>query len=154
MFGYYRNKFGSYVTVTKEGIDASGVVTLDAALTVGQRYTIRMNKLIADKSVNSILVAKLNTTATFEINLPDVVQLSNPPLSGNFRVKCVNLNDEVSFTNDIGVGSSAGTVKNRIMNDCHMMYDKIEVTDTWYSGYKANGMQFQIRFLGTNSNPG
>jgi hypothetical protein len=52
-------------------------------------YDIKIDRLITGTSVSSITVAKLSTKSDIKIELPDKVQLSGPPLSGKYKIKCV-----------------------------------------------------------------
>jgi hypothetical protein len=87
--------------------------------------------------------------------LPPQVQESLPPLRGYYRIKCVTPNNQASFTKNINWNDSWHTVQHRINNDCFQMNEKVSVTDlTNKFRYKDNGIHMQIRFKGTNQDPG
>lgn len=83
-----------------------------------------------------------------------MVQTSAAPLSGKYRVRCVDSQGNVSYSEEISTRNGANTVKWRIMNNCTGLYDKIDVQDAGEYGYSANGRSYFIRFVGLNEDPG
>jgi hypothetical protein len=80
--------------------------------------------------------------------------VSAAPLTGYYRVKCVDPEGFASYSNDINLGWGASAVENSIMNGCDRMYDLIKVFDTVDYPYSNMGRAFLIRFIGINAKPG
>jgi hypothetical protein len=59
-------------------------------------------KSIAGPSTTKITVTRVSTTSTITIGLPSDVQLSNPPLSGSFRIKCL-LEDGITYNYTVDI---------------------------------------------------
>ena len=77
------------------------------------------------------------------------VQLSDPPLSGKYYLKCADTTGTFYATNDIDITSDANRVKSLLENDCSFLKDKISVrqlTDT-HSSNKM-GVEFEVHFHG------
>ena len=53
-------------------------------------YIIEVDKMIKGTSASSIIFNKLQSKSTVKIELPSDVQTSGTPLSGKFKVKCIN----------------------------------------------------------------
>lgn len=104
-------------------------MTTDAAVATKYEYLVTVRKMINGVSTNSITFAKLLSTATVTIELPTEVQVSNPPISGSFKVKCVNKDGVVSLTKDITFDHDSKWATHRIMNECSGVYDKLEELD-------------------------
>jgi len=64
-----------------------------------------VRKLINGPSVSSIQAIAATTAATITVELPSDVGLSAPPLSGNFRIKCVSPDGTISYSDDIGIST-------------------------------------------------
>ena len=54
----------------------------------------------------------------------------------------------------MSASSTAGTVEFRINYDCFQMNANVKVEQNYKYEYKENGVRFQIRFVGTNTDPG
>jgi hypothetical protein len=68
--------------------------------------------LITGTTASSITVLKIDTKATITAELPSAVQLSGPPLSGNYRIKCVAPDGTESYSWDIGFNYGDNWVNN------------------------------------------
>jgi len=124
---YYEAKFGASANVVREDFDGNGVLTNDTNAAVTRNYTITLDRLIWGTTATTILVAKMSTFSEFEIYLPEDVQVSNPPLHGSWRVRCLNSLGGYSYSHEIPVGADAATIKWKIERGCVYMDDKIIV---------------------------
>jgi hypothetical protein len=90
--------------------DANGTVTTNYTEVVSSVYYITLNRLVSTLTASSIMIVKTGTAATISVELPADVQVSSLPLSGYYRVKCIDPAGFESHSNDISLGSSAKTV--------------------------------------------
>jgi hypothetical protein len=110
-------------------------------------YTVTLRNLISDQSFYTSLIVSTTTKtkATISIASPDNTEgggvVSTPPLTGKYRVKCVNSLNEVSHTHPINVHSGWWTVAYRINYDCHEMWEKVTVREEYSThGARGNGV--------------
>jgi hypothetical protein len=134
--------------------DLNGDVTIIESEATTSIYEIKVLRLISSASVLSISVVKTTTAATITIDLPADVQLSGAPISGKYRIKCVDPEGFESFTGDINLGQGSSTVQNQIMSGCDRLYDLVEVRETVDFPYGENGRAWLIRFVGVNADMG
>jgi hypothetical protein len=123
--------------------DAEVTVMADAVKVV---YEVSARKLINGPSTSMILVAKTSTNASISVETPSQVQLSSPPLSGSFKIKCVDKNGIESFSQEIPFHQWSNWVNQKTMEGCDGLYDKIEILESYENAYKENGLGFFIRF--------
>ena len=83
--------------------DINGTETTNSTNATTYEYFVTLNKLINDMSVSDIRIIKTTTAATIEIDLPTDVQLSATPLSGNFRIKCVDYEGFESYSEELAL---------------------------------------------------
>jgi len=114
-----------------------------------------LRRLIDGSSASSIRVVKTTTKATITVDLPSAVQLSGPPLRGNYRIKC-NIKEgyEPQYSYDLGRGNGANRVNINMGLGCYSINDLTEVYETNDYEYNDNGVAWIIRFLGHNEDPG
>ena len=94
---FQQNEFvRSDIDIIRTLYDADGVETEEESLAVTSSYDIITLKLLDTPSVISVTVVKISTQATIEVALPEAVQLSSPPLSGKWRIKCI-IDDQGNF---------------------------------------------------------
>jgi hypothetical protein len=67
-------------------------------------------------------------------------------MQGKWKVKCVNQNNEVSYSADVNLYSDAKTLEWNIMNNCHGLYNMIDVQLENRYKYRENGVSYFIRF--------
>jgi hypothetical protein len=84
--------------------------------------------MITGVSTNSITFVKVKASsqAVALIELPSEIGQSAPPISGSYKVKCVDKNGAASMTNDIKFNHNWYWAVHRIMNECAGLYDKLE----------------------------
>lgn len=90
---FYRDIVKSAIEVDKKIYDANGNEITDNNAAHKYVYTIKVIKMLPGLSTSSITWAKLLSTATAKIELPTDVQVSGTPMSGKFKVKCVDKNN-------------------------------------------------------------
>ena len=86
-------------------------------------------KSIPNPSTSKITVSRISTLSVISPSIPANTQLSNPPLFGNFRIKCL-LEDGVTwnYTQDINITNNWNMlIRDRIVKACPQYRDKIEV---------------------------
>jgi hypothetical protein len=131
IYSVYRKKWGSDVDVTKEMFDANDVLTEDAALSVKNVYTVECRRLISRQSAANILVAKKTTDSTISVELPNVVQLSSTPLTGSFKIKCIDSEGYESFGEEREYQHNANWDAQSTFQGCDQFYDRFEMFDTY-----------------------
>lgn len=117
-------------------------------------YYIQVKKLIHGQSASNILVIKTTTTATITVDLPSAVGLSAPPISGNYRIKCVAADGTESYSHDATFSTSNNWLNNQISNGCDRLYDLTEIEYGNDFAYAENGRSWILRFIGLNEDPG
>lgn len=127
---YYNTHFKTDIKVERQSLDANGQETADPTLMKAYKYTITLKKLISGKSVSEIKFTKLNSTSTasFTRELPDTLQLSKPPLSGWFRMKCVSDAGIVSYSIAINAAKhNWWDIRHAIQQGCAELFEKVDV---------------------------
>ena len=132
----------------------NGTETLNSTERVLSVYYITLTRLVSTLTASSISVIKATTSATIAVDLPSTVQASAPPLTGYYRIKCIDPDGYESYSDNIYLNSWAGTVKNAISNGCDRLYDLVQVADTGDYSHSNMGKGFIIRFNGLNAQPG
>ena len=84
--GFFSFYYGAPITVTKSMTDANGADTTIAALSVKSVWQVSINKALSSVSITRMLAQPQGTTSSIQILLPAVLQVGNPPISGNFRI--------------------------------------------------------------------
>jgi hypothetical protein len=151
---YYWKYHGSNIDVTTIWYDVDGNVTTVEANATKMEYNVTLQKLIDGASVKSVFVSKTTTKATMKVELPATVQTSSTPVSGKFRVKCVDAKGAVSYSEAASYNEHNVWFDTRIMNNCTGLYDRIETWDAYPYAYKQNGRGNYIHFKGINEDPG
>jgi len=137
---------------------ANGTNTTNATAATSRVYHVVVRRLMSQTSVSNVLVIKA-TQAGITVEQPAMVQLSDKPLTGNFRITCpFENNDKVSnpiTTEDIALNTHPRWIKESIFKNCSGFYDRLDVfraEDGGYHGpsYPANGVGIYIRFIGKN----
>mmetsp|Transcript_41642 Transcript_41642/g.63589 ORF Transcript_41642/g.63589 Transcript_41642/m.63589 type:complete len:360 (+) Transcript_41642:870-1949(+) len=114
---------------------------------------IKCLKLSTTKRVGTVTVIK-STTGQVQIALPDAVQLSSPPLSGKYKVKCIASDGTESISDSIAYNSGSNWVNEIVMRSCSKLYDKLEMYEANDYRYTKNGRSYFVRFIGLNDDPG
>jgi len=106
-------------------LDASDVETTDSSLEAKRVYTITLRNMLPQASMPAdIKVTKAGTAATITATK---VMNSLMPLTGQYRVKCMNSLGEVSFTGYMNADANSFTVQWKINHECSKMYEKVVV---------------------------
>lgn len=93
--GYY-NSVGYNCIVSWTRYDAEDAETSDNALTVKAVYEIKLDRLITGVSADAITVAKASTKS--EITIEHNIVVSGAPISGSYKVRCINEFGEFSLS--------------------------------------------------------
>lgn len=94
----------------------------------------------------------VSTTSTISIDYPTDVQLSSPPITGQFWVQCHNTDGESYATRDIDFNANAQHFKNVLEADCSFLAGKIEVTQlTTTFASRTIGVEYKVGFTGVSS---
>jgi hypothetical protein len=84
-------------------------------------------------------------------SLPKNVQLSSPPITGSYRIKCFNPDGSQNTTVDIGMWNSSALINTAIINSCPFYRDKLQIFDGYsHVVYPEDGRDIYIRFIGLN----
>jgi hypothetical protein len=81
---FYADTYESDIKVELTMYDAANATTTNLTDSVKNVYDIKMLKLISSESTSKIYVAKTTTKSKVSVQYPSEVQLSTPPISGNF----------------------------------------------------------------------
>jgi len=101
---FYSKYYGAGIDVQKIMYAADGSVTRNALMSVKSVYTIYVLRSLNSATCKQITVQKISTSATITAQLPKDVQLSNPTMTGAFKIKCT-LKDGVSKNTTIDIYS-------------------------------------------------
>jgi len=76
-------------------------------------------------------------------------------MSGKYKVKCVDKNNQASYTREMGWNTHLYWVVQFMEQDCSGLYEKLE----WVGApnaptYNENGLKIRFRFKGLNEDPG
>lgn len=127
--GYYQSVYGIAPSVTLTYYNLDIVETVEGADDVSILvYTIEVPTAINRPSVEYIMLVPLTTTSEIEFVYSVDIQLSSPPLTGSYWIKCYDTDGTWYSTQDIPIGSNANTVFNRLTTDCSFLKDKISVS--------------------------
>lgn len=152
--GHYYEYLGSNILVERFMYDVNGTETESKSDATKFVYNVTTKKLIEGSSLNTVYVSKTTTKSTIKVEMPTEVQTSQTPLSGKFRVKCIDKDGFESYSEAIGYNWGYVTFGLRIMNNCTGLYDRIETWDNYTYSYKENGRGNYIHFKGINEDPG
>lgn len=140
--GYYKAVKGDIYVVRYQMDEDGNNCTVSNKPVKTNIYEITMRKLITDVSCKNSIISKFGSSATITAYLPgeDVrYPLSSPPLSGKFKVKCLNSAGQLSISSEISYNYSPYWVAMRISESCFGLYNKIEglkcPQDDGYSTY-------------------
>lgn len=135
--------------------DENDVVTTNATLRKKNEYTVTLDRLIKDQTFELFMVLK-STNSTIEVKHPGEVQLSMPPISGKFRVKCVNEVGQPSYTRTFDNLATTSWIHFQlwINEDCAQMEEKVIVWRTDANNFYNNGFSYAIKFNGLSKAQG
>jgi hypothetical protein len=151
--GYYMNEFDSDITVDIEMHDATGLVTVVQADYAETVYVITLHKLISGQSADAMQAVKDTSTSVIQFEMPDAVQLSAKPISGNMFIRCLLQDQTFSDTREFKYTENEVWIAEIINQDCYQMNDKVNVKILKPLVYLANAMDLEIHFYGLNSDP-
>jgi len=117
-------------------------------------YEITLRKLIDKASVANLKVAKTGTKANIQVEQPAQVQLSAKPLTGKYRIKCIDPEGYTSWSQDLKWNQWHSTVAIHIGRGCEGLFDRVEVREGYKYHYRENGRSFYVRFVGLKGDPG
>jgi len=81
--------------------DSNGTETTNATNATSYVYMVTLTRLIDDFSTALVNKIATTTSATITVDLPSDVQLSAVPISGNFRIKCVDSEGYESYSENL-----------------------------------------------------
>jgi hypothetical protein len=148
--GYYEKIYKQAPSVTLSYQDAAGkdVPYGDAALNA-YVYKVELQTAISEPSVTQITTVAITSKSKVEIKYPSDLQLSDPPISGKYYLKCSNTDGATYATNDIDIKSDARAVQRLLESNCSFLKGKITVRQR-YDTFPTNkmGVEFEIDFHG------
>ena len=150
--GYYENVLKTDIFVKRTMKNAAGDVVADILEATKLEYEITLKKLISGTSTNSIKFMPQESKAEVTVEYAETVGKSSPPLSGKYKVKCVDKDGKVSMTGDIPFDSNSLYVSERIMKECTGLLEKLEPLDP--VDVPADGVKVRFRFKGLSEDPG
>ena len=110
--------------------DSNGTETTNTTNATSYVYMVTLTRLIDDFS--TALINKISTTtdATITVDLPSDVQLSAVPLSGYFRIKCIDPEGYESYSENLNKNWmwNPNWVNEQMNKGCDRFYDTTEVT--------------------------
>jgi hypothetical protein len=128
--------------------DVNGTETDNSTEAITYEYYVTLTRLINDMTVSDIKVVKTTSKSTIVVDLPTDVQLSAVPLSGYYRIKCVDHENFTSYSQDLNLNwrHNPNWVNEQMQKGCDRFYDATEVHRAYTYNYKVNGQSFLIRF--------
>ena len=119
--GYYASVFDAWIRVTRVMYMEDGVTTTtNVLLSKKTIYTVYVMRSLASPSTTKITITRISTASLITPSTPANTQLSNPPLFGLFRIKCL-LEDGVTwnYTLDMNVTTAwPDLIRSRIVHAC------------------------------------
>ena len=117
-------------------------------------YHIEVRKLLDAPAFANVKVIK-STTATITVDQPSAVQTGDKPLSGSYRIVCPGPpgNDVAAYpitTNDIPLTHGAYWIARELEKNCTDSRYKLDVFPAQGHEYNDNGLNYMIRFIGSN----
>lgn len=154
IFRFFWNNYRSDVDVNITKYDANDTETTVNADAVTYVYHVKVRKLLDAPAAANIKVIK-STTATITVDQSSTVQAGDGPLSGSYRIVCPGPpgNDVAAYpitTNDIPLSHSAYWIGREIEKNCTDSRYKIEVFNAPGQEYNVNGLNYMVRFIGSN----
>jgi hypothetical protein len=101
---FYSDTLNSNIDVNLTMYDVNGTETDNSTEAITYEYYVTLTRLINDMSVSDIRVIKTTSKSTIEVDLPADVQLSAVPLSGYYRIKCIDHEGYESYSEDLNLG--------------------------------------------------
>ena len=98
---YYRQNFGTEITVTLTMTDVNAVTTTDASVAKYYTYQVTLQRQIVGISINSISATKSSSNATITVTPPLKGIKSSAPISGNYTISCTDQNKKQWTTPNI-----------------------------------------------------
>lgn len=147
---FYTSVYGVAPIVTLDNYTADFTETTEGADDVAILiYTIEVPSAIGRPSVENIMLVPMSTFSDIEFVYSTDIQLSSPPLSGSYWLKCYDTDGTWYSTQDIPVGSNANFVYNRLVSDCSFLKDKISVSQITSDHPRIEmGVEFEVHFHG------
>ena len=85
---FYSKVYSAGISVFKTLYDADGIETVDSRNFSKAVYSIKVQRSLNSASTNQITIQKISTSSKITVILPKDIQLSNPIMTGAFRIKC------------------------------------------------------------------
>jgi len=126
----YKDNWGTGINCNLTMFDEDGVETDNFTLGVTRVYDTELHNLITGKTWSKISFLPITTESEFNATLPEDIQLSAPPLSGRMRIKCVDEDGMISYSNTFDFSHDANYVNHYLQSGCSKFYDATEVHDT------------------------
>lgn len=104
----YFNSVGLNTVVTKKNFNAEGTEAEGEDVVTQSVYEIRLDRLVSTESTAAIQVAKGSTKAT--ITVEKAVEISGPPMTGQWQIKCVYSDNTYELTNPLNLDASDHTI--------------------------------------------
>jgi hypothetical protein len=161
-FNSVRSRMGTNLAVTKEGLDASGVVTDVDADIVSFKFTTTSTYAISSPSSETTSVFSDTSGVTGTVTK---TQDSTLPLSGSYRIQIIDSDGStvVGETEDISLTNYNGHVTRKIYEAAPQLIGKLEVEhyyDNYYSQnegkelyYRITGSDLTLKVIDSSSDP-
>jgi len=149
---FYSKVYSAGINVVKTMYDADGNVTLDSRNVTIAIYSITVQRSLNSATTNQINIQKISTSSVIKVTLPKDIQLSNPIMTGSFRIKCALDKEGNSWntTYDMYTTNWTSQIMTAIIKACPLYREKIEIWDgPVYPNYH-DGRDIVIRFVGLN----
>jgi hypothetical protein len=117
--------------------DADGTVTYNSRNVTSAIYSITVLRSLNSATTNQVNIQKISTSSVITVILPKNVQLSNPIMTGSFRIKCAldKGGSAWNTTYDLYTTNYTGQIMTAIIKTCPIYREKIEI---WDSGMYPN----------------
>lgn len=117
--GYYKEIYDTEPTVALTYYTSEIIETVEGANDVAVLiYTIEVPTAISQPSVENIMLIPMTTSSDIEFVYSVDLQLSSPPLTGSFWLKCYDTEGNWYSTQDISIGSNANWIRSILQADC------------------------------------
>jgi len=112
VWDFYWNSIRSNIKVSLTMYAEGGNVTTNATLSKKNVYEIKIIKYISRVSLEKVFVAKISSKANIKVEYPtDLGLVSTPPIYGYFRIKCLDSDGAVSYSDRISWNHNTNSIR-------------------------------------------
>ena len=109
-------------------------------------YTITVPKSINRESCLNVMAVQNTTRSTFDWEYSGAVQLSTPPMTGQYFIECYDTSGNPYYTEDLSVGSDIGTISSALIAACPWLRDSFSIWHGSKYSHNVDGLDWKLFF--------